>query len=111
MNQMLSRMNQTTTLAKRQGRSSTPALTLWVSPLSIYMVFVAQQSWASTAKNNLDRAVEVRKTLLSDAYVVSTDQLASSESVKASFHQIFVLTNAIFTNFLFFHQMIALQKL
>ena len=111
MNQMLSRMNQTTTLAKRQGRSSTPALTLWVSPLSIYMVFVTQHSWASTAKNNLDRAVEVLKTLLSDAYVVSTDQLASSESVKASFHQIFVFTNAIFTNFLFFHQMIALQKL
>ena len=32
-------------------------------------------------KNKLDRAVEVLKTSLSDANVVSTDQLASSESV------------------------------
>ena len=64
---------------KRQGKSSIPALTLWVSPLSIYMVLL--NSWASTAKNKLDRTVEVVKTSLSDAYVVSTDQLVSSESV------------------------------
>ena len=80
MNQMLSRMNQImTTLVKRQGKSSIPALTLWVSPLSIYMVLL--NSRASTAQNKLDRAVEVVKTSLSDAYVVSTDQLVSSESV------------------------------
>ena len=41
MNQMLSRMNQImNTLVKREGRSSIPALTLWVSPLSIYMVLL-----------------------------------------------------------------------
>ena len=41
MNQMLSRMNQITiTLVKRQERSSIPALTLWVSPLTIYMVLL-----------------------------------------------------------------------
>ena len=41
INQMLSRMNQImTNLVKRQGRSSIPALTLWVSPLSIYMVLL-----------------------------------------------------------------------
>ena len=41
MNQMLSRMNQImTTLVKRLGRSSIPALTLWVSPLSIYMMLL-----------------------------------------------------------------------
>ena len=49
-----------------------------ISPVHLHGV--AQHSWASTAKNKLDRAVEVLKTL-SDAYVVSTDQLASSESV------------------------------
>ena len=80
MNQMMSRMNQImTNIVKRQGKSSIPALTLWVSPLSIYMVLL--NSRASTAKNKLDRAVEVLKTSLSDAYVVSTDQLVSSESV------------------------------
>ena len=80
MNQMMSRMNQImTNIVKRQGKSSIPALTLWVSPLSIYMVLL--NSRASTAKNKLDRAVEVLKTSMSDAYVVSTDQLASSESV------------------------------
>ena len=41
MNQMLSRMNPVmTTLVKRQGRRSIPAWTLWVSPLSIYMVLI-----------------------------------------------------------------------
>ena len=50
-----------------------------ISPVHLHGV--AQHSWASTAKNKLDRAVEVLKTSLSDAYVVSTDQLASSESV------------------------------
>ena len=41
MNQMLSRMNQImTTLVKRLGRSSIPALTLWVSSLSIYMMLL-----------------------------------------------------------------------
>ena len=41
MNQMLSRMNQImTTLVKCLGRSSIPALTLWVSPLSIYMMLL-----------------------------------------------------------------------
>ena len=80
MNQMMSRMNQImTNIVKRQGKSSIPALTLWVSPLSIYMVLL--NSRASTAKNKLDRAVEVLKTSLSDANVVSADQLASSESV------------------------------
>ena len=80
MNQMMSRMNQImTNIVKHQGKSSIPALTLWVSPLSIYMVLL--NSRASTAKNKLDRAVEVLKTSLSDAYVVSTDHLASSESV------------------------------
>ena len=48
---------------------------------AIHLHGVAQHSRASTAKNKLDRAVEVLKTSLSDAYVVSTDQLASSESV------------------------------
>ena len=47
---------------------------------AVHLHGVAPNSWASTAKNKLDRAVEVLKTL-SDAYVVSTDQLASSESV------------------------------
>ena len=42
---------------------------------------VLLNSRASTAQNKLDRAVEVVKTSLSDAYVVSTDQLVSSESV------------------------------
>ena len=42
---------------------------------------VAQHSRALTAKNKLDRAVEVLKTSLTDAYVVSTDQFASCESV------------------------------
>ena len=85
MNQMLSRMNQImTTLVKRQGRSSIPALTLWVSPLSIYMVLLKMVE-LQLQKNKLDRAVEVLKTSLSDAYVVSTDQLASSESVNVLF--------------------------
>ena len=47
---------------------------------AVHLHVVAPNSWASTAKNKLDRAVEVLKTS-SDAYVVSTDQLASSESV------------------------------
>ena len=54
-----------------------------ISPVHLHGV--AQHSWASTAKNKLDRAVEVLKTSLSDAYVVSTDQLASSESVNVLF--------------------------
>ena len=81
MTQMLSRMKQImTTFVKCQGRSSIPDLidTMGISPVHLHGV--AQHSWASTAKNKLDRAVEVLKTL-SDAYVVSTDQLASSESV------------------------------
>ena len=53
--------------------------TMGISPVHLHGV--AQHSWASTAKNKLDRAVEVLKTSMSDAYVVSTDQLASSESV------------------------------
>ena len=43
------------------------------------------QSRALTAKNKLDKAAEVLKTSLSGAYVVSTDQLASSESVNVLF--------------------------
>ena len=78
MNQMLSRMNQIlTTFVKRQGRSSIPALTLWISPVRLHGV--AQRSWALTTKNKMDRAVEVIKASLS--YVVSADQHASSESV------------------------------
>ena len=53
--------------------------TTGISPVHLHGV--AQHSRASTAKNKLDRAVEVLKPSLSDAYVVSTDQLASSESV------------------------------
>ena len=53
--------------------------TTGISPVHLHGV--AQHSRASTAKNILDRAVEVLKPSLSDAYVVSTDQLASSESV------------------------------
>ena len=56
--------------------------TMAISPVHLHGV--AQHSRASTAKNKLDRAVEVLKTSLSDAYVVSTDQLASSESVVIS---------------------------
>ena len=47
-----------------------------ISPVHLHGV--AQHSQASPVKNKLDRAVEVVKTL-SDAYIVSTDQLASSE--------------------------------
>ena len=39
--------------------------TMGISPVHLHGV--AQQSWASTAKNKLDRAVEVLKTSLSDA--------------------------------------------
>ena len=53
--------------------------TMGISPVHLHGV--AQQSRISTAKNKLDRAVEVLKTSSSDAYVVSTDQLPSSESV------------------------------
>ena len=53
-----------------------------ISPVHLHGV--AQHSWASTAKNKLDRAVEVLKTSMSDAYVVSTDQLDSSESVNVT---------------------------
>ena len=82
MNQMLNRINQImTTLVKCQGRSSITALALWVSPVHLHGV--AQHSQASTAKNKMGRAVEVLKTSLSDAFVVSTGQLASSESVNA----------------------------
>ena len=49
-----------------------------ISPVHLHGV--AQHSQASTAKSKLDRAVEVLKTS-SDAHNVSTDQLASSESV------------------------------
>ena len=52
--------------------------TMGISPIHLHGF--SQHSRASTAKNTLDRAVEVLKTS-SDAYVVSTDQLASSESV------------------------------
>ena len=51
----------------------------WHTWHSIYMVLLNSQ--ASTAKNKFDWAVEVLQTSLSDAYVVSTGQLASSESV------------------------------
>ena len=57
--------------------------TMGISPVHLHGV--AQNGRASTAKNKLDRAVEVLKTSLSDAYVVSTDQLASSESVNVLF--------------------------
>ena len=50
-------------------------MTLRVFPLSIYMVLL------NTAKNKLETAVEALRTSLSDAYVVSNDQLNSSESV------------------------------
>ena len=50
--------------------------TMGIFPIRLHGV--VQHSWASTAKSKLDRAVEVLKT---DAYVVSTDHLASSESV------------------------------
>ena len=53
--------------------------TMGISPVHLHGV--AQQSWASTAKNKLERAVEVLKISVSDAYVVSTDHLASSKSV------------------------------
>ena len=67
INQMLSRMNQImTTLVKHQGRSSIPALTLWVSPLSIYMVLL-NRVVLQLQKNKLDRAVEILKTSLSGA--------------------------------------------
>ena len=72
-----------TTLAKHQGRSSIPALTLWVSP-PVHLNGVAQHSWASIAKHKLDRAVEVLKSPLWDTYVVSTDHFASYESVVIS---------------------------
>ena len=52
--------------------------TMGISP--VHLLCVVQHSRASTAKNKLDRAAEVLKTL-SVAYVVSTDQLARSESV------------------------------
>ena len=58
---------------------STSLDTMGISPVHLHKV--VQHSQASTAKNKLDRAVEVLKTSMSDAYVVSTDQLASSESV------------------------------
>ena len=69
--------------------------TMGISPAHLHGV--TQQSQALTAKNKLDRAVEVLKTSLSDAYVVSTDQLASSESVNVLFlklnkrHQSFIV--------------------
>ena len=53
--------------------------TMGMSPVHLHGV--AQHSQASTAKNVLDRAVEVLKTSLSDASVVNTDQLANSESL------------------------------
>ena len=96
MNHMLSRMNQImTTLVKPQGRSSIPALTLWVSRLPNYMVLLNRVG-LQLQKINWT-AVEVLKTSLSDAYVVSTDQLASSESVNVLFlklnkrHQSFIV--------------------
>ena len=68
------------TLVKHWGwRGSIPAWTLWISPVHLHGV--AQHSQASTAKHKLYRTVEVLKASLSDAYVLSTDQLASSESV------------------------------
>ena len=56
--------------------------TTGISPVHLHGV--AQHSQTSTEKNKLDRVVEVLKTSLSGAYVVSTDQLASSESVVIS---------------------------
>ena len=53
--------------------------TMGISPVHLHGV--DQHSRASTVKNKLGRAVEVLKKSLSDAYVVSTDHLASSESV------------------------------
>ena len=74
MNQILSRVNQImTTPVKCQGRSSIPALTLSIFPVHLHGV--AQHSQASTAKNKLDSTVEVLKTSLSDAYVMSTINL------------------------------------
>ena len=52
--------------------------TMGISPVHLHVV--AQHSWASIAKNKLDGAVEVLKAL-SVADVMSTDQLASPESV------------------------------
>ena len=78
MNQMLSRMNQImTTLVKRLGRSSIPALTLWVSPLSIYMMLlntVGLQLQIIIWMEQFTKTIIIR-------LVVSTDQLASSETV------------------------------
>ena len=63
----------------RRKKLNTSLDTMGISPVHLHGV--AQNGRASTAKNKLDRAVEVLKTSLSDANVVSTDQLASSESV------------------------------
>ena len=60
-------------------RLNTSLDTMDISPVHVHGV--AQHSQASTAKNKLYRTVEVLKASLSDAYVLSTDQLASSESV------------------------------
>ena len=54
-----------------------------ISPVHLHGV--AQHSQASTAKNKLDGAVEVLKTSLSGAYIVSADQLASSKYVNVIF--------------------------
>ena len=60
-------------------RLNTSLDTMDISPVRLHGV--AQHSQASTAKNKLYRTVEVLKASLADAYVLSTDQLASSESV------------------------------
>ena len=52
---------------------------------TVHLHGVDQHSGVSTAKNKLDRVVEVLKTSSSSgAYVVSTNHLASSESVVIS---------------------------
>ena len=66
MNQMSSRMNQI-----NQKKLNTSLDTLGIS--LVHLHGVAQHSLASTAKNKLNRAAEVLKTSLSDAYVVLTD--------------------------------------
>ena len=78
MNYMLSRMKE----APRKKLNNCFD-TMGISPVHLHGV--AQHSQASTAKNKLDGAVEVLKTSLSGAYIVSTDQLASSKYVNVIF--------------------------
>ena len=55
-----------------------------ISPVHLHDA-AQHSSWASTTNNKLDRAVEVLKISLSNAYVVGSDQLASSGSVNVIF--------------------------